>query len=66
VVQGVHAALARPVLSLDEIQKQVTAEGLRERFTHGDPDLDARFRERVKVLVKLAIREARDGQDLPQ
>jgi hypothetical protein len=32
---------------------------------HGDPDLESRYRDRVKVPVKLAVREARDGQDLP-
>lgn len=63
VVKGVHEALQKGMLTLDEVQKAVTADDLREKFSHNDKDLDARYRERVKVLVKLAIREARDGQD---
>ncbi len=64
VVRGVRAALRRGVLTLDEIQREVTAEELREQFTHDDADLDARYRDRVKYIVRIAIREARDGQDL--
>jgi hypothetical protein len=51
------------MLTLDEVAEAVTAEELREAFTHNDPDLDQRFRQRVRDLVKVAIREARDGQD---
>jgi glyoxylase-like metal-dependent hydrolase (beta-lactamase superfamily II) len=65
VTERVREALQKGAQTLDDVQKTVTAEDLRERFTHDDPDLDARFRDRVKVLVKLAVREARDGQDLP-
>ena len=50
------------MLSLDEVQKTVTAEELRVKFTHDDSDLDIRYRNRVKELVELAIREQRDGQ----
>ncbi|MGH9712212.1 MAG: MBL fold metallo-hydrolase [Candidatus Acidiferrales bacterium] len=63
VIEGVHDALLRGMLTLDEVQKAVTVEQLREKFTHNDKDLDTRFRERVKYLVKMAVREARDGQD---
>jgi cyclase len=65
VIEGVHGSLQKGMLSLDEIQQAVTAEGLREQFSHGDADLDARFRARVQALVKLAVREARGGQDFP-
>jgi hypothetical protein len=47
------------------VQKAVTADELRERFTHGDKDLETRFRDRVKAIVKIAVRETRGGQDLP-
>jgi glyoxylase-like metal-dependent hydrolase (beta-lactamase superfamily II) len=65
VIAGVHEALQEGIISLEEVQKKVTADELREKFAHGDPDLESRYRDRVKVLVKLAVREARDGQDLP-
>jgi cyclase len=64
VVKGVHEALMKGPLTLDEVQKAVTVDELRERFTQNDKDLDKRYRDRVKRLVTLAIREARDGQDL--
>ena len=64
VVKGVHQALAKGPLTLDEVQKAVTVEELREKFTQKDKDLDKRYRDRVKRLVTLAVREARDGQDL--
>jgi glyoxylase-like metal-dependent hydrolase (beta-lactamase superfamily II) len=66
VTREVHEALRTGAQTLAEVQKTVTAEQLRGKFTHNDADLDARFRDRVKTLVKLAIREARDGQDLPE
>ncbi|HXJ36355.1 MAG TPA: MBL fold metallo-hydrolase [Candidatus Eisenbacteria bacterium] len=65
VTKGVRDALRNGAQTLDEVQRSVTAEDLREQFTHGDSDLETRFRDRVKALVKLAVREARDGQDLP-
>jgi hypothetical protein len=45
--------------------KTVTVDELRERFTHNDKDLETRYRDRVKAIVRVAIREAR-GQDFPQ
>jgi len=65
VLVGTRAALKRGSISLEEIQKTVTAEELRETFTHHDADLERRFRDRVKFLVKGAVRELRGGQDLP-
>jgi glyoxylase-like metal-dependent hydrolase (beta-lactamase superfamily II) len=65
VTREAREALRNGAQTLDEVQKTVTAEDLRMQFTHGDADLETRFRDRVKQLVKLAIREARDGQDLP-
>lgn len=62
VTHGVRDALQKGMLTLDEVQKAVTADELREKFAHGDPDLEARFRQRVRDLVEIAIREQRDGQ----
>jgi hypothetical protein len=62
VTHGVRDALQKGLLTLDELQKAVTADELREKFAHGDPDLEARFRQRVRDLVELEIREQRDGQ----
>ena len=62
VIKGVHEALLKGMLSLDEVQKAVTVDELRVKFTHDDPDLNMRYRTRVKDLVALAIREQRDGQ----
>ena len=65
VIKGVREALQKGMVTLDEVQKTVTVDELREKFTHNDKDLDTRFRERIKALVKIAIRGARGGQDLP-
>jgi cyclase len=65
VTRGVREALQKGAPTLDDVQRVVTGEELRGRFTHGDADLEGRFRDRVRALVKLAVREARDGQDLP-
>jgi glyoxylase-like metal-dependent hydrolase (beta-lactamase superfamily II) len=62
VTQGVREALQKGMLTLDEVQKAVTVDELREKFAHNDPDLEARFRQRVRDLVEIAIREQRDSQ----
>src|SRR4029077_13203598 len=51
VLDGVAKARAGGARSLEELQKAVTAEEVRERLTHGDSDLESRFRSRVKDLV---------------
>ncbi|PWT88717.1 MAG: hypothetical protein C5B54_10150 [Acidobacteria bacterium] len=66
IVKGVHDSLQKGMITLDDVQKAVTAENLREQFTHNDPDLETRFRSRVQALTKLEVREARGGQDFPQ
>jgi glyoxylase-like metal-dependent hydrolase (beta-lactamase superfamily II) len=65
IVDGVHAQLTKGVLKLADVQTAVTCDDLRARFTHGDPDLEQRFRARVKAIVKFAVVEARDGVELP-
>ena len=62
VTHGVREALQKGMLTLDEVQKAVTADELREKFAHGDFDLESRFHQRVRDLVEIAIREQRDGQ----
>jgi hypothetical protein len=62
VTKGVHQALQKGMLTLDEVQKAVTADELLEEFAHHDKDLEARFRTRVKEIIEIAIREERDGQ----
>jgi len=63
VAAGVHKALLAGMTTLDQVQKAVTVDELRDQFAHGDPDLENRYRERVKSIVKMAIRAERDGQD---
>ena len=65
VIAGVGRALREGMLTLDEVVAAVQpqAEPLRLAFTHDDADLNERFRSRVHDLVRIAIREARDGQD---
>lgn len=43
------------VTSVDEMQRRITADALREEFTHGDQDLLARFPARVRDIVRLAF-----------
>jgi cyclase len=66
VVKGVHDALQKGLLTLDEVQKEVqktdAVEALREKFTHHDADLEIRFRNRIAEIVEISIREERDGQ----
>lgn len=63
VIAGVREQVRKGQFTLADIQAAVTADNLREKFTHGDPDLDARYRSRVKILVKIAIREEVDNKD---
>jgi cyclase len=57
VSKGVADAKAGGVRTLEEMQTVVTADELRESFAHGDRDLEARFRTRVKALVVFAMAE---------
>ena len=58
-----NQASEQPTSDAPRLHDILTASA-REKFAHNDTDLDTRFRARVKDLVKLAIREARGGQDL--
>jgi glyoxylase-like metal-dependent hydrolase (beta-lactamase superfamily II) len=55
VLDGVAKARANGTQTLEEMQRIVTVDDLREKFTHGDADLDARFRSRVSGLVTFAM-----------
>jgi cyclase len=55
VLDGVAKARANGAQTLEEMQRIVTVDDLREKFTHGDADLDARFRSRVSDLVAFAM-----------
>jgi cyclase len=57
VSNGVARAKASGVQTVEEMEKVVTADDLRESFAHGDSDLEARFRTRVKALVGFAMAE---------
>jgi hypothetical protein len=48
--------------TLEEIQRVVTAEELREKSAHGDSDLESRFRTRVPDLVGFAVAESGGSQ----
>jgi glyoxylase-like metal-dependent hydrolase (beta-lactamase superfamily II) len=51
VIERVAKARASGVQSLEEMQRIVTLDDLRESLAHGDPDLESRFRSRVRDLV---------------
>jgi glyoxylase-like metal-dependent hydrolase (beta-lactamase superfamily II) len=55
ILAGVAKARAGGARSVEEFQKVVTVDELRDAFAHGDPDLDARFRARVAALVALTL-----------
>jgi len=63
VIASVREQLRKGEFDVAKIQAAVTAENLRQTFTHDDPDLNDRYRSRVKVLVTLAIREEVDNKD---
>jgi hypothetical protein len=58
VLGGVARARQQGLHTPEEIQRAVTAEELREKFAHGDSDLDSRFRACVKDLVGFAVDES--------
>ncbi len=49
-IAGVREQVRKGQFTLADIQAAVTADNLREKLTHDDPDLDARYRSRVKIL----------------
>jgi len=62
VVRQVTAAVQKGLFTEEEIKKTVDVEPLREKFTHGDRELDAKYRRYVGRMIENACREARDGK----
>ncbi len=57
VMSAVAKGRAAGVESVDEMQRLVTGADMRERFAHGDADLEARYTGRVRDLVALVMNE---------
>jgi cyclase len=57
VLTGVADARREGVTTVEDMQRRVTVDELRQAFTHGDTDLEARFRSRVATLVGFAMNE---------
>jgi cyclase len=51
VIDGVAKARSEGVSTLEDLERVVTVDELREPFAHGDPDLETRFRTRVKNII---------------
>lgn len=62
IVRQVSLAVQKGLVTVEEIQKAVDVEPLRSKFTHDDPDLNAKFRRYVGRMVENAAQEARDGK----
>jgi glyoxylase-like metal-dependent hydrolase (beta-lactamase superfamily II) len=60
VTDGVAENWRKGIRSEDALQKVVNADDLREQFTHGDADLDARFSDRVSKLIEFSVQEQTD------
>jgi hypothetical protein len=56
ILDGVAKARASCARTVEELQKTVTVDELRDGFAHGDPDLVARENARVAALVAFAAR----------
>jgi glyoxylase-like metal-dependent hydrolase (beta-lactamase superfamily II) len=57
IIAGVKREIAAGDGDLATIQKRVTLDELRNEFTHGDADLNARYTQRVKDLIEFEDRE---------
>ncbi|MGA8604142.1 MAG: MBL fold metallo-hydrolase [Thermoplasmata archaeon] len=64
LVRQAGKAVQNGLVTAEEVQKAVDVESLRLRFTHGDPELDGKFRRYVLRMIENATREARDGREL--
>ncbi|HEX4438827.1 MAG TPA: MBL fold metallo-hydrolase [Thermoanaerobaculia bacterium] len=62
IVRQVTDAAQKGLVTEDEIKKVVDVEPFRPRFSHGDPELDAKFRRYASRMIENACREARDGK----
>jgi len=57
VLKGVADALKNGAKTREEVQQTVTVSSLQEKLAHGDPDLIARFKSRVRDLAGFAFDE---------
>lgn len=57
VIDGVAKARAGGAKTVEDFQKAVTVDELREKFAHGDSDLEQRFTARVNDLVAFVVAE---------
>ena len=64
IVSQVTQAEQQGLVTVEEVQKAVSVEFLRVKFTHDDRDLNAKFQRYVSRMVENAYREARDGKKL--
>lgn len=62
VVSQVDQAVQQGMVTVEEMQKVVNVEPLQLKFTHDDPELNAKFQRYVNRMVENASREARDGR----
>jgi cyclase len=62
IVSQVNQAVLKGLVTVEEIQKTVSVEPLRLKFTHDDKDLNAKFQRYVGRMIENASREARDGR----
>ena len=62
ILEQVHAACERGLVTVEEVQKAVDVESLRTQFTHDDAKLNVKFRRYVNGMIENAYREARDGK----
>lgn len=62
IVRQVTDAVQKGLVTEEEIKKIVDVEPFRPRFSHGDPELDGKFRRYASRMIENACREARDGK----
>lgn len=66
VVSQVGQAVQKGMVTVQEMQKVVNVEPLRLKFTHDDPELNAKFQRYINNMVGNASREARNGREFEQ
>jgi cyclase len=66
VIAQTNRATQDGMVTVEEMQKVVNVDSFRDRFTHGDKELNEQFRRVVNRIVDNASREARDGRKWDQ
>jgi cyclase len=62
VISQVGDAVRQGVVTVEEMQKVVSVESLRVKFTHDDKELNEKFKRSVNRMIDDSSREARDGR----